>query len=363
MFGLKLIDRYIIKKFLGTFIFAILIIISIAVIFDISEKIDDFLERGATMKQIVFDYYLNFIPYFAVLFSSLFTFISVIFFTSKMAYNTEIIAILNSGMSFYRMLVPYFVSALILATFSFMMSNYVLPYANAKRLDFEEHYLHEKPVSFDDQNIHKQVKPGVFIYMESYSNITNVGYKFSIEKYNKDGQMISKLMSDYITWDSLKSKWSIKNYYIRNINGLKEQIINGSSIDTTLSITPSDFRRRDNYVETMSLSQLNKYIAEQKMQGAENIDALIIEKDKRLAFPLSTFILTLIGVSLSSRKVRGGIGMQIGLGILLSFAYILFLQFSSQFAISGTFSPLLAAWIPNIIFSIIALFLLKVAPK
>ncbi|HEX2934357.1 MAG TPA: LptF/LptG family permease [Bacteroidales bacterium] len=359
---LRIIDFYIIKKFLGTFFFALILIIGIAVIFDVSEKIDDFMEKHATLKQVVFDYYLNFIPYFAVLFSSLFTFIAVIFFTSKMAYNTEIIAILNSGMSFRRLMYPYMIGAAILATFSFVLSNYVIPDSNRRRIAFEEVYVRNSAYNYTKVNIHRQLDPGLLIYMERFSNSSEMGTRFSMERYKGD-TLVSKLMSDYIKWDSIKNKWTIYNYYIRNINGLKETIVKGNQIDTTLKIHPDEFKRRENFVETMSLGELDDLIKEQKLQGTENINMMIIERDKRVAFPFSTFILTMIGVTVSTRKIRGGIGVQIGTGLGLSFSYILFMQFSSQFAISGTLSPFLAAWIPNIIFAVISVILYRMAPK
>lgn len=360
--GLKILDFYIIKKFLGTFFFSIVIILSIAVVFDFSEKIDDFIENGAPFREVIFDYYLNFIPYFAVLFSSLFTFISVIFFTSKMAYNTEIIAILSSGVSFRRLLIPYMLSATLIAIFAFSLSNYVIPNANKIKLDFEEKYIHSRPVSFNRKNIHRQVRPGVFVYMESYSNISLTGYNFSIEKY-EEGKLKSKLMADQIRWDTTKNKWSIRRYYIRDIDGLEETLTTGNSIDTSLNMYPEDFSRRLNVVESMSLGELNEFIKESKMQGEVNITAFLIEKYRRTAFPFSTFILTLIGVAVSSRKARGGIGVQLGAGLAISFSYILFMQFSSQFSIGGSLPPLVAVWIPNIIFAIVAIFLYKMAPK
>ncbi|MBN1185437.1 MAG: LptF/LptG family permease [Bacteroidales bacterium] len=359
----KTIDMYIIRKFLGTFFFALLIIIAIAVVFDISEKIDDFIENKASLREVVFDYYFNFIPYFSVLFSSLFTFIAVIFFTSKMAYNTEIIAILSSGMSYKRFLVPYFISALFIAIFSFVISNYVLPPANKVRLDFEEKYLHHRAVSYNETNIHKQLEPGLFIYMETYSNVSDIGYKFSMERYNENNNLVSKLSAAYIKWDSTINKWNLKDYVIRDIKGMDETITTGSSLDTTLVMQPEDFKRRFNFIETMSIGQLNDFIRQQELQGEEGTVAYIIERDKRLAFPFSTFILTMMGVFVSSRKVRGGMGAQIGVGLLVCFSYILFMQFSSQFAIGGSLSPLIAAWIPNIIFFFVALMLYRFAPK
>jgi len=364
---IKKLDLYILKKFLGTFFFLILIIVVIAIVFDFSEKIDDFVEHNASAHAIIFEYYLNFAPYFALLFSPMFTFIAVIFFTSKMAYQTEIIAILSSGISFLRFLYPYFLGALILGILTFTLNNFVLPHANKVRLKFEDRYLVtsvNKPPqnTVEERNIHKQIQPGVFIYLESYSSLSNVGYKFTIEKF-EEGKLKEKLSSDYITWDSTKRKWTMNNYYIRKITGIQESLSKGNALDTVIGLTPEDFVRRDNAVETMNYYELNYFIKQQKLHGEESINAYILEKNKRIAGPFSTFILTLIGVALSSRKVRGGIGMHIGLGLGICFGFILFNQFSSQFAISGAISPAFAVWIPNIIFFAIGVVLYRLAPK
>jgi lipopolysaccharide export system permease protein len=359
--GLTTIDFYIIRKFLGTFFFAILLIIFIAVIFDFSEKIDDFLENNAPLSGILFDYYLNFVPYFAVLFSPLFTFIAVIYFTSRMAYNTEIIAIITSGVSFHRLLIPYFISAVIITIFSFVLNNYVIPSANEKRLIFEENYYRNAPV-YRKRNIHKQIEPGVFVYLENFNVSNNYGRKFSIEKF-EDGKLVSKLISDDIVWDTTKNKWNIRNYFIRNYDDEHQSIITGWRIDTTINMHPQEFKRRKEAVQAMTLNDLNDFINIQKLQGATNIDELLIEKHRRFSFPFSSFILTLIGISVSSRKVKGGIGVHIGAGLLISFTYIFFMQFSAQFSISGAFPPFIAVWIPNIIFAVVAGFLYKLAPK
>jgi lipopolysaccharide export system permease protein len=359
---LFILDWYIIRKFLGTFFFTIALIVAIAVVFDFSEKIDDFLENNAPIKKIIFDYYFNFIPYFAVLFSPLFTFISVIYFTSRMAYNTEIIAILSSGVSFKRLLVPYFISAFLLTVFFFSLNNFVIPHANSRKLAFEETYYHNTPKLVRERNIHKQIAPGIFIYLENFNTISNTGRKFSMEKFEK-GKLVSKLFSDELSWDSTKSKWHIRNYYIRNFNDDHQTIIQGQVADTSINLTPEEFRRRDNAVEAMNLGELNQFIKEQKLQGASDIDLYLIEKHRRFSFPFSTFILTLIGVSVSSKKIKGGIGMQLGLGLLISFSYIVFMQFSSQFALSGAFSPFIAVWIPNVLFAIITVFIYRFAPK
>lgn len=358
---LKILDRYIIRKFLGTFFFSLALIIVIAVIFDISEKLDDFIERRAPFSAIVFDYYFNFIPYFANLFAPLFVFISVIFFTSRMAANVEIIAIINSGVSFRRLLRPYFIAAGFLAAISFYFNGWVIPHSNKIKLDFENVYI-KNPVVFKDRNLHRQISPGVFMYMESYNNTDNTGFRFSLEKI-ENGQRTWFLNSDRIRWDSISGKWRIENYYIRTIDGFREQITSGLKLDTVLTIRPGDFKRRLNIIEAMDNTALNSFIREEKLQGSANVSAYMVEKYRRIAVPFSTFILMLIGVSLSARKVRGGIGAQLGLGLLLSFTFILFMQISNTFAINGTIPPVIAVWIPNLIFAIVAGYLIRIAPK
>ncbi len=360
--GLKILDRYIIKKFLGTFFYSILLIVSIAVIFDLTEKLDNFMEREAPFRAVVFDYYLNFIPYFAVLFSPLFTFISVIYFTSRMAYNTEIIAILSSGVSFRRLLRPYFISACIIAAFSFLMSDLVLPVSNQKRLDFEEKYYRRQPPRTNVRDLHKQIMPGVYIYFSSFSNLSGNALSFSIEEFDGN-RLISKTTSDYATYDSTSNKWTLRQYVTRHYNKHGQGIEQGASLDTTLNVHPSEFNRRESIVETMSIRQISEFIKKQRLQGADNINYFLIERYSRIAFPFSTFILTLIGMSLSSRKVRGGTGFHIGLGLLLSFSYILFMRFSTMFAVSGLLSPLIAVWLPNVIYALIAWIIYRLAPK
>lgn len=358
---IKIIDWYIISKFLTTFFFALGLIILIAIVFDVSEKIDDFLEKKAPLESIIFDYYLNFIPYFANLFSPLFIFISVIFFTSKMASQTEIVAILSSGVSFRRLLVPYMVVAAILAALSFYLNGWVIPHSNKTRLAFENTYI-KNPYVLKTRNIHRQIFPGQFIYFESYNTIDNIGFRFTYERFN-EGHLDYKLSSDRLVWDTTKVGWRAENYMIREIDGMEEFVRKGLHFDTTFSFTPEEFNRREIFIQSMDNKELNAHIAEKQMRGAEGIQFDEVEKYKRSSYPFATFILTLIGVSLSSRKVRGGIGIQIGLGILLSFTYILFMQVSTTFATNGNFPAMLAVWIPNLAYSVIAIYLLRSAPK
>ncbi|HEY3372159.1 MAG TPA: LptF/LptG family permease [Prolixibacteraceae bacterium] len=353
------IDFYIIKKFLGTFFYAIALIISISIVFDVSENIDDFMSKDVPLRAIIFDYYLNFIPYFANLFSGLFTFIAVIYFTAKLAYDTEIIAILCSGVSFNRLLRPYMVSAAVIVLFSYLLGNFVIPPANLKKVEFRNQYIGTRKAS-NETNIHRQIEPGVFVYIESYT-ANDVGYKFTIEKFI-DHQLVSKLTSEHIKWDREKKKWVIHDYYIRDIDGTMETIRQGVEIDTTLNMTPDDYTVVDNIVETMTLPKLNASIASLKLRGV-NTTEYEIEKHKRLAGPFSAFILSIIGVSLASRKVKGGIGFHLGLGLLMSFSYILFMQVTTVFTTSGMLAPWIAMWIPNIIYGALAFYLYRRASR
>lgn len=360
--GFYKLDLYIIKKFLGTFFFMITLLMFVVVIFDLSEKLDEFLENEAPPKSILLDYFLNFIPYFAALIAPLFTFVAVIFFTSRMAYNTEIIAILSSGVSFNRLLVPYFIASFVIVILNIHLNNHVIPHANKDRFKFEEKYYHHAPKGFSERNVHKQVKPGVFVYLESYSTANDYGRKFSMEKF-EDGKLVSKLISQDIRWDTAVNKWTIRNYMIREFVDDKQIITTGKSIDTTINMSRDEFKMRENAIEAMDKNELESFINTMLLQGSTNVNKLLVEKHRRMAVPFSTFILTLIGVSVSSRKVRGGIGMHIAIGLLLSTSYILFMKFSQEFAISGSLSPIVASWIPNGLYFLIAFILYRLAPK
>ncbi len=357
----KKFDLYIIRKFLGTFFYALSLIILISIVFDLSEKIDEFIQNEAPLKAIIFDYYLNFIPYFANLYSGLFLFISVIFFTSKMAFNSEIIALLSSGISFKRLLVPYLISAFVIFIFSYTLGNFVIPPANKKMIEFQYDYVKRKKPN-TDRDIHRQIEPNVFIYMERFDQGNDYGRKFSIEKF-ENNKLVSKLTSDFIRWDREKKTWTISNYVIREINGYEEKITSGSKIDTTLAMVPEDFVTKEEDVETMSYTELIKFIDQLKLRGVDAIEQYEVERHRRASSPFSSFILTIIGASLASRKIRGGIGLHLGFGIALSFAYLMFLHVAKIFALSGSASPLLAMWIPNIVYAVIAYFLYKWASK
>ena len=355
----KTIDFYITRKFLGTFFYAIALILTIAIVFDFSENLDEFLSKDLSAKEIIFDYYLNFIPYFANLFSPLFTFIAVIYFTSKMAYDTEIIAILSSGVSYKRLMRPYLVSAFILAAFSYILGNYIIPPANGTMNEFRAKNI-DNALPVSETNIHQQIVPGVYVYFERFSS-DNVGIGFTLEKF-EGSKLIEKITAPNIRWNADSGSWVINNYRRRVLYDDHEVLSNSFRLDTVLNMTPNDFTTVKNEMETYTTPELNAEIRSMKMRGVRTVE-WEIEKHRRVAGPFSAFILTLIGVGLASRKIKGGLGFHLGLGLLLSFSYILFMQISTVFAISGGTPPILAVWIPNILYSIIAIFVYRWAAR
>ena len=336
---LKRLDWYIIKKFLGTYVFAIALIISIAVVFDFNEKMDRFMSHEAPWNAIVFDYYLNFIPYFANLFSPLFVFIAVIFFTSKLAENSEIIAVVT-----------------------FCLGSYVIPKGSVTRINFEDKYYKPRKAN-TARNIQLEVDSGVIAYIERFEDYSKTGYRFSLDKFN-DKQLVSHLTARSITYDTTAvHKWKIKDYMIRQMDGMKESITKGDRIDTTLFMEPADFLIMKNQQEMLTSPQLSEYINRQRQRGSANIKEFEIEYHKRIAMSFASFILTLIGVSLSSKKTKGGMGLHLGIGLALSFSYILFQTIASTFAVNGNMPPVIAVWIPNIMYAFIAFYLYRKAPK
>jgi len=355
----KTIDFYISKKYLGTFFFAISLILGIAIIFDISENLDDFISKEIPTHVIIFDYYLNFIPYFGNLFAPLFTFIAVIYFTSKMAYNTEIIAILSSGVSYSRLLRPYMVSATVITLISFVLGNFIIPPANSEMIEFRDKYINKQVVG-NLHNIHRQIEPGLYIYMQSF-NSNDIGYRFTMERF-KDAKLVEKLTAQNIRWDDKTEKWIINSYWKRIIHDDYEEIEKGYRLDTALNMTPKDFIVSKNEMETYKTPDLIREIDDLRMRGVRTVE-WEIEQHRRFANPFSTFILTVIGVSLASRKIKGGLGFHLGLGLLLAFSYILFMQISTVFAINGNTPPIVAVWIPNLAYAVIAFFLYRWAAR
>ena len=359
---IRRMDWYIIKKFLGTYFFAIALIISIAVVFDVNEWIDNFINNKAPVKAIIFDYYANFIPYFSNLFSPLFVFISVIFFTSKLAENSEIIAMMSTGMSFKRLLRPYMISAAIISIMTYGMGAYVIPKGNVTRLNFEDRYKKKKKQEYV-RNVQVEVDSGVIAYMERYENYNKTAYRFSLDKF-VDKKLVSHLTARSATYDTANvHKWTLKNYMIREMDGMKETITKGDRLDSIIKMEPQDFLIMKGQQETMTSSELSAYIERQRRRGFANIKEFEIEYHKRIAMSFASFILTFFGVSLSSRKVKGGMGMYLGAGLALSFSYILFQTVSATFAVNGNASPFLAVWVPNIVYTFIAIYLYRKAPR
>ena len=359
---IRRIDRYIIMKFLGTYFFSIALIISIAVVFDINEHIDKFITNKAPVEAIIFDYYLNFIPYFSNLFSPLFVFIAVIFFTSKLAENSEIIAMMSTGMSFRRLLRPYMISAAIIATITFSLGAYVIPRGQVKLLEFENRYKGKKSQQYV-RNVQLEVDSGVIAYMERFENYNKTGYRFSLDKFI-DKKLVSHLTARRVTYDTTAvHKWTIHDYMIREMDGMRETITKGTKMDSIINMEPQDFLIARGQQQTMTSSELKTYISKQKQRGFANIKEFEIEYHQRIAMSFAAFILTVIGVSLSSRKVKGGMGLYLGIGLALSFSYILFQTVSATFAINGNASPLIAVWIPNVLYTFIAIYLYRKAPK
>ena len=355
---IKILDWFIIRKFLGTYVFAIILILAITVMFDVNEKLDAFMK--APFKATIFDYFVNFLPYFANQFSPLFTFIAVIFFTSKLAGNSEIIAMLSTGMSFRRLTRPYLISATVIAIATFVLSAYVIPPANVKRIDFTNTYVKNTRVDYGT-NIMMQTATGEIAFFQRYDNITKTGYKFSLERF-EDKKLVSRLTAQSIKYDTAYN-WRVIDYVIRDFAGNRELIKKGSSLDTIIPIQPRDFLIAKNDQETLTSPELKEYINRQKERGVANIKSFEIELERRYAMTAAAFILTIIGLSLSSRKVRGGMGVNLGIGLVLAFSYLLFMTVTSSFAVSGLTSPRVAMWIPNIIYTIIAIILYRKASQ
>ncbi len=351
---LKRLDWYIIRKFLGTFFFSIVLILSIAIVFDLTEKMDDFFENQIPFKEILLDYYLPFIPYYTTMFSSLFIFISVIFFTSKLAGNSEIIAMMAAGVSYHRLMVPYFVSATFLFLFSFYLGGYVIPPATGKMLAFTDRYV-ERFTSENARNIQMEVEPGTILYIESFQKRTNMGYRASLEHF--DGKTLtSRITADRIRYDSVYD-WHLENYIRRDFEGMRESMSRGTRLDTIIPIRPYELFITAEQAQEMTNPELLDYMEKQRARGAGNIQAFETEYHKRWASPLGAFIMTLLGVTMSSKKVRGGMGKNLGIGIVLTAGYILFSTVSTTFSVNGVMSPFMSAWLPNFVFLIIGIFL------
>lgn len=361
---LKRLDWYIVRKFIGTYVYSIVLIISLSIVFDVNENLAKFTQFHAPLHAIVFDYYANFIPYFSNLFSPLFVFIAVIFFTSKLAGNSEIIAMLASGVSFKRLLRPYMFSCVLIAMLSYYLSAYVIPHGTVIRQNFESMYKNKKK-NTSAENVQLQVGKGIIAYIQHYDNTRKRGYGFSLDKF-EGKKLVSHMTAMEIQYDTIsdaKYHWNVRNWKIRQLKGLKEHITSGVKLDTLIQMEPTDLVYSKGQQETFTSPELKDYISKQINRGSSNVVQYQVEYHKRIASSFASFILTIIGFSLSSRKRKGGMGLYLGIGLALSFTYIMLQTVSSTFAINAGFPPMLAAWVPNLIFALVAYFCYRQAPN
>jgi lipopolysaccharide export system permease protein len=348
---LKKLDWYIIKKFLGTFFFSIVLILSIAIVFDLTEKMDNFFEEQVPFKEILLDYYVPFIPYYMNMFSSLFIFISVIYFTSKLAGNSEIIAMMASGVSYHRLMVPYAISAGLLFVLSIVLGGWVIPRSSERMLRFTDKYV-EHFTTENARNLQLEVEPGTILYIESFRKYNNIGYRASIERF-EGKSLVERTTADRIYYDSLEY-WHLESYMTRTFTGMREYLDRGEYKVVTLPIHPDELFITAQQAHQMTTPELRHYMERQRKRGSGNVKAFEVEYHKRWASPLGAFIMTLLGVTMSSRKIRGGMGKNLGIGIVLTAAYILFSTVSTTFSVNNVMSPFMAAWLPNIVFLVIS---------
>lgn len=359
------LDRYLIVKFLGTYFFSIILIISIAVVFDYNENIDKFTMHHAPLHDIIYVYYLNFVPYYANLFSSLFIFLSVIFFTTKMAANSEIIAMQAAGVKFSRIMRPYMLSAAIVAGLNYYLSTEVIPRGSVKRLQFENTYKRKVPLPTFAENVQLQVDTGVIAFIEHFDGNLKTGYHFSLDKF-RNKKLISHLTARSLTYDTLSNEkyhWKMHDVTIRDMRTEREYISHYQNKDTIVMMEPRDFLSNAKLEQTMTSKELQEHIEKLRIRGTGNIEAYEIEYHKRIAEPFACFILATIGLTLSAKKRKNGMGLALGTGIGLSAIYILFQTVSATFSINAGLHPAIAAWLPNFVFFFIAAFLYHKAPK
>jgi lipopolysaccharide export system permease protein len=358
---LKILDKLIIKRFLTTYLYVVAVLISIIVVIDYTEKADDFISNKAPWSEIIFNYYLNFIPFWANFISPLMIFIATVFMTANMAAKTEIIAVLASGVSFMRFIRPYLLASTLVAIVTFLLIGWVIPRGNKTKLAFENKYV-KNAFYYSGRNVHLKIAPKVYAYLESYSNSSKTGYKFTLEKMSGN-TLVEKLSAEQIVWDSTKTKWRIENYKIRKYTGDRHSLVRGEKLDSTLNMYPKDFESDFNLHETFTIPELKAYINQTISRGSDGVEPYIVELYKRYASPFAAIILTIIGVILSSRKTRGGVGLQIALGFVLAFAYIMLFILSKGFAESGGMPLWAAVWLPNILYVFIGMVLYKTVPR
>lgn len=359
---MKILDRYILKRFLISYVFAVFIIVLVIMVLDFVEKNDDFLQNNAPMRAILLEYYLNLAPYWANYISPLMIFISTVFFTAQMASHTEIVAILSTGTSFRRLMFPYLIGSMMVGLFTFAMVGWVLPKANKVRVNFENTYIKEK-FYFASRDYHIAVAPQTYAYISSYNNSTKTGYDFTLEHF--DGNLLTeKLSASRIVWVDTLGKWKMHDYKIRKLGISRDRLLDGNTTkDTLLNLNPSDFESTHAVHETYTLPELKGRINLLKTRGSEGIASYEIEFYQRFATPFAVIILSIMGLIVSARKARGGVGLQIAVGFILAFVYILFYILSKGFAETGDMHPVFAVWLPNIVFTSIAFVMYYTVPR
>jgi len=366
---MKLLDIYIIRKVLATFFFVLLIFEAIIVVIDLTERMDKFTQHELSTI-VILGYYADFVPWIAGLLSPILVFIAVVYVTGRLAAHTEIIAMLSSGVSFKRLLFPYFISALIVASISFVLNGWIIPHSNRDRLEFELTYFKSR-YYFDRHNIHMQIEPNVYLFIQNYNNQSNVGYQFTLERF-KDNRLIDKLTAENIVWDTAKAKWTLRYwkrvavdsmFTIRTASTARSLKTEGTDLDTTLTITPKDFESEDGAYDGFTINELTEHINKLRFRGATGVEVYEVERHIRFAAPITIFILVFMGVLVSARKARGGTGYQIVLGFVLAFVFLIFFLLSRTFAEAGSLPPLIAAWIPNIIFACVGLLMYRYVPR
>jgi lipopolysaccharide export system permease protein len=358
---MRLLDRYIINKFLVTFIFTLGLFTVIAIFIDIPEKLDDFLKRKPPLKAIIFDYYIFFIPWFFGLFGPIFVFLSCIFFNAKLAQNTEIVAMLSSGMSFIRFLRPYMIGAGILALTFIFLNTYLIPISDKHRFAFEEQWIKEKKIT-QSENIHVQIEPGSILHMSTFNYLDSTGFNVSMERFDSS-KLIQRITATRLSWNRNKEMWRLEGWHQRVFTKEGEILLGGDFKDTILKIKPSEFIIRTQYISSMTNPELNEYIRIEREKGSPHISKYLVELYRRTASPVSFFILTLLAVSISSRKSRGGTGMALGLGLFITLFFLLLVQVFNTFGITNVLTPAIAVWMPNIIYLFVAIYFVSKAPK
>jgi lipopolysaccharide export system permease protein len=360
------LDRYIIFKFLGTFFFMVMIILAVSIVIDVAEKIDDFIERKPPIDLLIFSYYRNFALFYGNLLAPVCIFLAVIYFTSRMTNNTEIVAMLAGGVSFWRVLAPYLATAVFLAGVSFYLNAYIVPIANQQRIDFEYQYLKRKTV-MTDTNIHKKIgfdeKTGIetFIYIYSFNQWINEGFLFSMEVMDEQ-ELLKKLDATKIKWLEESKTWRLENVSVHSFSGGKESLTRIPTMDTTFLLTPDDIYIKEMRAESMPLNELYKSIELEKVRGSGLAEEMIVEKYRRFAYPFAAIILTIIGFAVSTKKRRGGTPLQIGIGLVINFIYVL-LVVTGQAILGDKYPAWIAVWIPNALGFIVGMFMLRIAPK